>query len=76
VKGAQEVFEVSERGVCRTSGQPRSTQRHVGRQPGDIETLTLRLVELANQYVAMATGASQLCCSMKAGGNACGAGKG
>jgi len=50
VKGAQEVFQVSERRVCRALGQPRSTQRYVGRQAGDEGMLTLRLVELAGQY--------------------------
>ncbi len=36
--------------MCRALGQPRSTQRYVGRTPGDGEPLTLRMVELASQY--------------------------
>ena len=47
---AQEMFQVSERRVCRALEQPRSTQKYVGRKPNDEETLTLRLVELASQY--------------------------
>lgn len=44
------MFQVSERRVCRALGQPRSTQRYVGRKPNDEESLTLRLVELGSQY--------------------------
>lgn len=47
---AQEVFNVSERRVCRALGQPRSTQRYVGRTPSDEEPLTLRMADLASQY--------------------------
>ncbi len=36
--------------MCRAVGQPRSTQRYVGRTPSDEEPLTLRMVEMANQY--------------------------
>ena len=36
--------------MCRALGQPRSTQRYVGRQPSDEEMLTLRMVELASRY--------------------------
>ncbi len=36
--------------MCRALGQPRSTQRYVGRTPSDEEPLTLRMVEMANQY--------------------------
>ena len=47
---AQEVFDVSERRVCRALGQPRSTQRYTGRKSNDEEPLTLRLIELASRY--------------------------
>jgi len=50
VSEAQDVFAVSERRVCRALGQPRSTQRYVGRKASDEESLTLRVVELASQY--------------------------
>jgi transposase InsO family protein len=50
VQQAQEVFDVSERRVCRALGQPRSTQRYTGRQSNDEAKLTLRLIELASQY--------------------------
>ncbi len=50
MEGAQEAFHLSERRVCRALGQPRSTQRYVGREASDEENLTLRLVELARQY--------------------------
>jgi putative transposase len=36
--------------VCRALGQPRSTQRYVGRKASDEESLTFRVVELASQY--------------------------
>jgi putative transposase len=36
--------------VCRALGQPRSTQRYVGRMASDEESLTLRVVQLASQY--------------------------
>ena len=44
------TFQLSERRVCRALGQPRSTQRYVGRKASDEESLTLRVVELAQQY--------------------------
>lgn len=47
---AQDVFAVSERRVCPAVGQPRATQRYVGRKASDEESLTLRVVELASQY--------------------------
>ncbi len=47
---AQDAFAVSERRVCRALGQPRSTQRYVGRKASDEESLTLRVLELASQY--------------------------
>jgi transposase InsO family protein len=50
VQEAQGVFQVSERRVCRALGQPRSTERYVGRKASDEESLTLRVVELARQY--------------------------
>jgi transposase InsO family protein len=50
VQEAQDEFQLSERRVCRALGQPRSTQRYVGRQASDEESLTLRVVRLASQY--------------------------
>lgn len=50
MQAAQEMFQISERRVCRALGQPRSTQRYERQKPNDEETLTLRLVELASQY--------------------------
>jgi putative transposase len=50
VQKAQEVFEVSERRVCRALEQPRSTQRYIGRKPNDEEAVTHRVVALASQY--------------------------
>lgn len=50
MQAAQEMFQISERRVCRALGQPRSTQRYEQQKPNDEETLTLRLVELASQY--------------------------
>ena len=50
MSGAQDVFQLSERRVCRALGQPRSTQRYVGRKASDEESLTLRVVELASRY--------------------------
>jgi len=50
VQEAQETFQLSERRVCRALGQPRSTQRYVGRKASDEESLTLRVMQLANQY--------------------------
>ena len=47
---AQEVFQVSERKVCRALGQPRSTQRYLKQKSNDEDGLTLRVVELASQY--------------------------
>jgi transposase InsO family protein len=50
VQAAQEMFQVSERRVCRALKQPRSTQRYTSRKSNDGNKLTLRLVELASQY--------------------------
>jgi putative transposase len=50
VSEAQDVFRLSERRVCQALGQSRSTQRYVGHQSDDEESLTLRVVELASQY--------------------------
>jgi len=50
VKAVQEVFQVSERRVCRALGQPRSTQRYTGKKPNDEKALTDRVVALASQY--------------------------
>lgn len=50
MQAAQEVFQVSERRVCRALGQPRSTQRYVKQKPADEYSLTLRVVELASQH--------------------------
>jgi len=50
VEHAQEVFRESERCVCRSLGQPRSTQRYRGKEPDDEELLTERIVTLASQY--------------------------
>ncbi len=47
---AQDEFQLSERRVCRAWGQPRSTQRYVGRRASDEESLLLRVVQLASQY--------------------------
>ena len=45
----REVFQVSERRVCRALGQPRSTQRYRGKEADDDEMLTGRIVTLASQ---------------------------
>ena len=50
VQEAQDEFQLSERRVCRALGQPRSTQRYVGQQVSDEESLTPRVVQLASQY--------------------------
>jgi len=50
VEHAQEVFQVSERRVCRALDQPRSTQRYHGKETNDEEMLTERNVTLASQY--------------------------
>jgi putative transposase len=50
VEHAQEVFQVSERRVCRALEQPRSTQRYRGKGGGDEGLLTERIVTLASQY--------------------------
>ena len=47
---AQEVFQVSERRVCRALEQPRSTQCYHGKRANDEEVLTERIVTLASQY--------------------------
>ncbi len=49
MQAAQEMFQISERRVCRALGQPRSTQRDERQKPNDEERLTLRPVELASQ---------------------------
>ncbi len=50
MNAVQEIFQVSERKVCRALEQPRTTQRYVSRRPNDEDSLTLRVVELAGQY--------------------------
>ena len=50
MNAVQEIFQVSERKVCRALEQPRTTQRYVSRRPNDEDNLTLRVVELAGQY--------------------------
>jgi len=50
VEHAQEVFQVSERRVCRALGQPRSTQRYLGKEKDGEEMLTERIVMLASQF--------------------------
>jgi putative transposase len=50
VEHAQEVFQVSERRVCRALEQPRSSQRYHGKKADDEEILTERMVKLASQY--------------------------
>lgn len=50
MQNAQEVFDVSERRVCRALEQPRSTQRYIGRQPNDEQAVTHRVVALASRY--------------------------
>lgn len=47
---AREVFQVSERRVCRALGQPRSTQRYSGKAAEDEDILVERIVALASQY--------------------------
>lgn len=47
---AQEVFQLSERRVCRALGQPRSTQRYQGKSSDDEARLRERIVALASQY--------------------------
>ena len=47
VQQTQEVFDVSERRVCRALGQPRSTQRYVGRTPRN-EELSLSMTSMAS----------------------------
>jgi hypothetical protein len=50
VNAAQELFQVSERHVCRALEQPRSTQRYKLHKRSNEDMLTLRLVELASEY--------------------------
>jgi hypothetical protein len=50
VKAAQEVFQVSERRVCRALEQPRSPQRYQGKEADDEGLLTERIITLASQY--------------------------
>ena len=47
---AQEMFQLSERRVCRALDQPRSTQRYHGKEADDEEMLTERIITLASQY--------------------------
>ena len=47
---AEEVFQVSERRVCRVLGQPRSSQQYHGKGANDEEMLIERIVTLASQY--------------------------
>ena len=47
---AQEVFQLSERRVCRALEQPRSTQRYQGKSSDDEARLRERIVALASQY--------------------------
>jgi len=44
------VFNVPERTACRALGQPRSSQRYVGKVADDEERLTGDIVSLASQY--------------------------
>ena len=50
MKAAQEIFQVSERRVCRALDQPRSTQRYSAKKGAGEESLTNRVVELASPY--------------------------
>jgi len=50
VEHAEEVFQVSERRVCRVLGQPRSSQQYHGKGANDEEMLIERIVTLASQY--------------------------
>ena len=47
---AEEVFQVSERRVCRVLGQPCSSQQYHGKGANDEEMLIERIVTLASQY--------------------------
>ncbi len=46
----RQTLSVSERRICRTLAQHRSTQRKVPRGRGDEERLTADIIELARQY--------------------------
>jgi putative transposase len=50
VEHAQEVFQLSERRVCRALEQPLSTQRYQGKSSDDEARLRERIVALASQY--------------------------
>jgi putative transposase len=50
VEHAQEVFQVSERRVCRALEQPRSAQRYHGKEANDEEMRTEQIITLASQY--------------------------
>ena len=50
VEHVRDHLGVSERRACRMLGQLRSTQRYVGREPGDETRLVKRIVELACEY--------------------------
>ena len=50
MNAVQEIFQVSERKVCRALEQPRSTQRYIKQKTKDEDSLTLRVMELASQY--------------------------
>jgi transposase InsO family protein len=45
-----EAMGISQRRACQVLGQPRSTQRHVGKVPDDEARLVERIVSLASQY--------------------------
>lgn len=46
----QEVFQISERCVCRALEQLRSTQRYHGKEADDEEIINERIVTLASRY--------------------------
>ena len=50
MNAAQELFQISERHVCRALEQPRSTQRYKLHKRSNEDMLTLRLFELASEY--------------------------
>ena len=50
---AQDGFQLSERRVCRALGQPRSTQRYMGREASDEESLlggAFRILNVIDEY--------------------------
>jgi hypothetical protein len=46
----QEAFHLSERRVCRTIEQPRSSQHYSAQIPNRDQSLTQKIVELASRY--------------------------